>query len=151
MYSNIYTKAKLITITHIHRILVYFQLPGHLLSQLPELTNINSLVCVSTCFSLVHTSMYVQVFIYVNCLLVCLFLNIGVPTVAQGVKNSTSLHEDAGLIPGLAQWVKDLVLLRTAVQVTDVAQIQRGCGCGCGRRLQLQFDPQPGNFHMPQV
>ena len=35
-----------------------------------------------------------------------------VPFVAQQVKNPTSIHEDAGLIPGLAQWVKDLVLLR---------------------------------------
>ena len=30
----------------------------------------------------------------------------GVPLVAQQVKNSTSIYEDAGLVPGLAQWVK---------------------------------------------
>ena len=31
----------------------------------------------------------------------------GVPAVAQGVKNPTSIYEDAGSIPGLTQWVKD--------------------------------------------
>ena len=35
----------------------------------------------------------------------------GVPTVAQRVINLTSTHEDADPIPGLAQWVGDLVLL----------------------------------------
>ena len=35
---------------------------------------------------------------------------------AQQVKNSTSIHEDAGWIPGLTEWVKDPTLLQAAAQ-----------------------------------
>ena len=35
-----------------------------------------------------------------------------VPIVSQQVKNPTSIHEDSGLIPGLAQWGKDPALLQ---------------------------------------
>ena len=30
---------------------------------------------------------------------------------AEGLTNPTGIHEDVGLIPGLAQWDKDLALL----------------------------------------
>ena len=44
---------------------------------------------------------------------------LGVPAVAQRVKDRTSIHEDSGLIPGLAQGVGDLALLWAVVEVED--------------------------------
>ena len=65
--------------------------------------------------------------------------------------NLPSIHEDGGQIPGLAQWIKDLLFPRALVQVTDVAWILHCCGCGVSQRLQLTFDPQPRNLHIPWV
>ena len=64
-------------------------------------------------------------------------LSSAVPVVAQQVKNPASLHEDVGLITGLAQWVKDLALLQAAAYVIDVVWIP----FGIGQQLQLRFDP----------
>ena len=46
---------------------------------------------------------------------------------AQQIKNLTSIHEDVGWIPGLTQWVKDLVLVKAVAYV----------GGGCGSDLAL--------------
>ena len=52
---------------------------------------------------------------------------------AQWVKNPNSVHEDAGVIPGLAHWIKDLALQQAAAQPIDVVWTWHCCGCGIGR------------------
>ena len=63
----------------------------------------------------------------------------GVPIVAQGIKNPTNIYEDVGSIPGLTHWVKDPALPQASAQFADVTWIQ-GC-LGRGVDLGCSSDP----------
>ena len=68
---------------------------------------------------LLHRCIYLSLFTDLYVYIICKFYlsttislnNSGVPIVVQQLMNPTSIHEDAGLIPGLIHWVKDLVFL----------------------------------------
>ena len=74
----------------------------------------------------------------------------GLLAVAQQVTNLTSIHEDAGSIPGLTRFT-DPALLQPVAQAADMARILHCYGCGVGLQLQLRFNLYLGNFHMHQV
>ena len=68
---------------------------------------------------------------------------------AQWVENLTGIHQDTGLILSLYQWVKG-----SGVAMSSGVGRRHGSDpvlLWVGRQIQLQFDPQLENLHMPRV
>ena len=62
---------------------------------------------------------------------------VGVPVMVQWLMNPTRNHEVVGLIPALAQWVKDRCCCELWCRLQMAARIPHCCGSGVGWPLQL--------------
>ena len=73
--------------------------------------------CVTVKCTVIQLYIYIYTFIFWFFTTVGYYkiLSTGVPILTQGLTNPTRNHEVVGLIPGLYQWVKDLVLLWSVV------------------------------------